>query len=247
MNTRAAVLGQLRHLLTFAGGYLSARSDWKQLDLDELITLLITLAGAAWSIWDKVAAHRRARSLGPASAPSPGQLASLFLLAGLCALVFGTSGCAGMNKLTTARIEMESITEAGTNRVKVVQPKDTVFKKLRFDPETGELEVTGYASAANAAAIAGQQAQTEVVAGALKDGFNSAMSNSREAFADWMHSSRSSSPPAGMVAPGTPGDGAEPPLWLRHLRYDTNTGALYFGRSFLATNAPAAATPPPAR
>lgn len=70
------------------------------------------------------------------------------------------AGCGGVPRLVTARVEIA----AGTNRVTVIQPKDTTIDSLRFDPAKGALEMKGYASAGNAEAIAAARAQAEAQA-----------------------------------------------------------------------------------
>lgn len=77
------------------------------------------------------------------------------------------TGCAGLRSLVTARIEIEH----GTNRVSVVQPKDTTIEALSLDPKTGTLRLEGYASAGNAEAIAAAKAQAEAQAKVIGDAF----------------------------------------------------------------------------
>ena len=141
--------------------------------LEELAGALCALIGVVWSIWEKRQNRRsgsgaRLQDTPPPPPPTAGAVAAM-ILCGL-ALMLTTSGCSSMRGLATARIEIVS----GTNRLLVVQPKDTVFKKLEFNPTTGAIEVTGYASAANAAAVAAQQAQTESIAASINQGIGQA-------------------------------------------------------------------------
>ena len=78
----------------------------------------------------------------------------------VAALVSLLTGCAGVRRLVTARVEIES----GTNVVRVVQPKDTTIERLEFNPAKGTLVLQGYASSGNAAAIAAARAQSEAQA-----------------------------------------------------------------------------------
>ena len=78
----------------------------------------------------------------------------------VAALVSLLTGCAGVRRLVTARVEIQS----GTNVVRVIQPKDTTIERLEFNPSKGALVLQGYASAGNAAAIAAARAQSEAQA-----------------------------------------------------------------------------------
>jgi len=50
---KAAVLGIVRHVLTFAGGYIAAKGIADQAIVNEAIGAVMTLIGIAWSIKDK--------------------------------------------------------------------------------------------------------------------------------------------------------------------------------------------------
>jgi hypothetical protein len=50
---KAAVLGIVRHVLTFAGGYIAAKGIADQALVNEAIGAVMTLIGIAWSIKDK--------------------------------------------------------------------------------------------------------------------------------------------------------------------------------------------------
>lgn len=78
----------------------------------------------------------------------------------IAAAAISITGCAGVRGLVTAKVEFVS----GTNRVSVVQPKDTTIDELTFNPATGALRMKGYASAGNAEAIASARAQAEAQA-----------------------------------------------------------------------------------
>ena len=47
------ILGFLRHILTFGGGFLLAKGWFDQGTLDLVVPAVITLAGAIWSVVDK--------------------------------------------------------------------------------------------------------------------------------------------------------------------------------------------------
>ena len=81
-------------------------------------------------------------------------------LATVVTLALVLAGCAQVSRLVTARVEIA----AGTNKVSVVQPKDTTIDRLVFDPGRGALTLEGYASAGNAEAIAAARAQAEAQA-----------------------------------------------------------------------------------
>ena len=70
-------------------------------------------------------------------------LARVVLLATVVTLALVLAGCAQVSRLVTARVEIA----AGTNKVSVVQPKDTTIDRLVFDPSRGALTLEGYASA----------------------------------------------------------------------------------------------------
>jgi hypothetical protein len=75
-------------------------------------------------------------------------------------------GCASPARVVTSHISIA----AGTNTITVEQPKDTVIKKLEFDPATGRLTLEGYSSTGNAAAIAATEAQIQAQAQAAQSG-----------------------------------------------------------------------------
>ena len=89
------------------------------------------------------------------------------VLAASWSIAAAAVGCAPLRGLVTARIEIQN----GTNRVSVVQPKDTTIEALTLDPKTGTLKLEGYASAGNAEAIAAAKAQAEAQAKAIGDAF----------------------------------------------------------------------------
>lgn len=62
------------------------------------------------------------------------------------------SGCASPRRSATAHVTISS----GTNSVEITQPKDTTIKRLEWDPRTGKIVMEEYASAANAAVVAGE-------------------------------------------------------------------------------------------
>ncbi len=77
----------------------------------------------------------------------------------LILLAFVLAGCAGVRGLVTAKVRIAS----GTNVVEITQPKDTTIERLRWNG----LELDGYASSGNAAAIATARAQAEAQARVL--------------------------------------------------------------------------------
>jgi hypothetical protein len=194
---------QVRHFLTFLGGYLSATGKWEGLDFQEIAALLATILGAGLSIYDKVQSYRAARARArQSSASGVGSLLPLLLLFGLVALALSQTGCRSIARLTSARIEIVS----GTNRLSVIQPKDTVFKKLEFNPATGAIEVSGYSSAANAAAVEAQRAQSEAIANAITQTFSAAQDSAQKAFSAYMGniSALRSAPPETVPTPKPP-------------------------------------------
>lgn len=84
----------------------------------------------------------------------------------LTAIVIALVGCASPSRVVTSHIAIA----AGTNTITVEQPKDTVIKKLEFDPATGRLTLEGYSSTANAAAIAATEAQIQAQAQTAQSG-----------------------------------------------------------------------------
>lgn len=51
--TKDAVLGIVRHVLTFAGGYIAAKGFADQALVNEAIGAAVTLIGVVWSITQK--------------------------------------------------------------------------------------------------------------------------------------------------------------------------------------------------
>jgi hypothetical protein len=51
--TKEMVLGFVRHLLTFGGGYVAAKGIADQAVVNEAIGAVITLVGLGWSFLDK--------------------------------------------------------------------------------------------------------------------------------------------------------------------------------------------------
>lgn len=47
------ILGIVRHVLTFAGGFLVVRGKIDESTLTEIVGSLVTLAGLVWSVLDK--------------------------------------------------------------------------------------------------------------------------------------------------------------------------------------------------
>lgn len=47
------ILGIVRHVLTFAGGYLVAKGIVSESALPEAISGLLTIVGIVWSVFDK--------------------------------------------------------------------------------------------------------------------------------------------------------------------------------------------------
>jgi hypothetical protein len=50
---KLVILGFVRHLLTFGGGFLVAEGSLSQPELQEAVGALAALAGVVWSIWEK--------------------------------------------------------------------------------------------------------------------------------------------------------------------------------------------------
>lgn len=86
----------------------------------------------------------------------------MFLLLLLVAL----TGCAGLRKTGTADVEIT----AGTNTVRIRQPKDTTIGKLTWDPVTGKIELLDYASTVNAGLVAAGRAQSDNVMAGFRVG-----------------------------------------------------------------------------
>jgi hypothetical protein len=47
------ILGLIRHILTFGGGWLTTKGALSAQNTELLIGAAITLIGVAWSFWDK--------------------------------------------------------------------------------------------------------------------------------------------------------------------------------------------------
>lgn len=82
------------------------------------------------------------------------------------ALIALTAGCAGLRKTGTADVEIQS----GTNSVRIRQPKDTTIGKLIWNPQTGQIELTDYASTVNAGLVAAGKTQSESVVSGFRFG-----------------------------------------------------------------------------
>lgn len=80
---------------------------------------------------------------------------SLWITALVCCVLALLTGCASPRKASTAHVTISS----GTNSVEIVQPKDTTIDRLEYDTRTGKLVMEKYASAANAAVVAGETAK----------------------------------------------------------------------------------------
>lgn len=53
MMSKEQILGIVRHVLTFAGGFLVVRGKIDESTLTEVVGSLVTLAGLVWSVLDK--------------------------------------------------------------------------------------------------------------------------------------------------------------------------------------------------
>lgn len=51
--SKEQILGIVRHVLTFAGGFLVVRGKIDESTLTEVVGSLVTLAGLVWSVLDK--------------------------------------------------------------------------------------------------------------------------------------------------------------------------------------------------
>lgn len=86
------------------------------------------------------------------------KLIRFFLVAiAITVLLAVVTGCASPRKAATAHVTIAS----GTNSVEITQPKDTTIKRLEWDPRTGKIVMEEYASAANAAVVAGETAKAQ--------------------------------------------------------------------------------------
>ena len=50
---KQSILGIVRHVLTFAGGYVAAKGILDQAMVNEAIGAIMTIVGIAWSVADK--------------------------------------------------------------------------------------------------------------------------------------------------------------------------------------------------
>lgn len=50
---KQSILGIVRHILTFAGGYVAAKGIVDQAMVNEAIGAIMTIVGIAWSVADK--------------------------------------------------------------------------------------------------------------------------------------------------------------------------------------------------
>lgn len=50
---KQSILGIVRHILTFAGGYIAAKGIVDQAMVNEAIGAIMTIAGIAWSVAEK--------------------------------------------------------------------------------------------------------------------------------------------------------------------------------------------------
>lgn len=53
MNTEA-IMGLIRHILTFVGGYLVSKGYFDESTMQQLVGAAVTVVGAVWSWKDKV-------------------------------------------------------------------------------------------------------------------------------------------------------------------------------------------------
>ena len=83
----------------------------------------------------------------------------------LClAVSVSVSGCISSPKdIVTAEVELRH----GTNIFRLRQPKDTTVKRVSIDPYSGRVELEGYTSTANAAALEAQRAQAEMISAVM--------------------------------------------------------------------------------
>lgn len=51
--TRKKILGIIRHVLTFGGGYVVAKGWLTETSLPDVIGAVMTITGAVWSVADK--------------------------------------------------------------------------------------------------------------------------------------------------------------------------------------------------
>lgn len=187
MNSAPVCLDQVRILLAAAGGGFIAQGSVTHRSGMAFAGFLILAAAMLW-----VLLRTRFRS-GPSRDRFPVTLGTLVVGAGLVLLVVAGTGCASASRVTTAGITLQ----AGTNRVVVTQPKDTIIGRLEFDPATGRLVVIDYQSTANAGAVESARAQAAAQAQVATHGID-AMRALAEKFADSQAASAMtrSAPPA---------------------------------------------------
>lgn len=122
--------------------------------------------------------------------------ASLFL----CLILFGAAGCRSPRAEDVVRSTLHF--QSGTNVIDVSHPKDTKIRRLRYSPTTQEVEVEGYESMANAAAVEATVKQAESQARIVESamGFGRDLL-ARGAAAYGLPVPQPSAPPAAMVGP----------------------------------------------
>lgn len=76
-------------------------------------------------------------------------------------LVAILSGCASVSKEVTSKLTFTVPTANGPKTVSIVSPKDVSFDSVTINPETGQVDVRGYKSVANAGAIAAAASQAQ--------------------------------------------------------------------------------------
>lgn len=62
------ILGLLRHILTFGGGYFVTKGVATESEVGILVGGIVTLIGGGWSIWQKI---QQAKALEAAKAAAP--------------------------------------------------------------------------------------------------------------------------------------------------------------------------------
>ena len=101
----------------------------------------------------------------------------LIIPAILLSILVAGLGCNAVGRVVTARVEIR----AGTNRVVVTQPKDTLIGELSYDPARGVLVLRDYKSSSKVEAIEAarlaaeaQSRSVQAIAGAFDSGFRAA-------------------------------------------------------------------------
>lgn len=101
----------------------------------------------------------------------------LIIPAILLSILIAGLGCNAVGRVVTARVEIR----AGTNRVVVTQPKDTLIGELTYDPARGVLVLRDYKSSSKVEAIEAarlaaeaQARSAQAIAGAFDSGFRAA-------------------------------------------------------------------------